>query len=760
MFHRCEPVIFFLVFLVWLVPGCPSKSADEAPDASLSGGRKGLVERVAHCGAEKRILLPEKRASLAASYGAEVTTLETFQEVTGALDREDEEDVVRRLESKRIGLLLLDRDADPKPGPGPLGSVRFRIHTNGKLDRLSPVSLDSQTVVLAKTHPAFAPDEARDRKAMAYVRDRLVGKNGSLPDEFSKPHLDGKAHAALRASDGRGALEDIGRVEGVGRSPKEAIDAAAQAFMKKWSESGKESLVEILPRLTLTLHQDRESTHLEDARVQTLREQISLGLDGIELRTNEGRTLRIPPEFVKIHKKEVKRPKKRTKWVSLKSTTELLGEICKIHSMPIDCWKKAEIRKFRTVDLTERSPGGQVIRLWRGWEWIEPKRMDRAEVLNSFTAGAQWLLRAFNGETGMFTYSYHAVDNKTVKNKYNMIRHLLATMTLLQAYEITKEKSYLEAGEKAIDFVLQRLEYEKLPSGRDMAYFHHKKYDSKYKLGGVGCLLQAMAIYHGLSPKPDWKRPMQALAEHIMHMRKPEGPYRSIYTKPGQEPSRKEILIYPGEANLGLLLLHRHYPDKRYLEHLQLVIDYHYEWFKKFSNPRHKGTFAAYVPWETAAMSELAMQTGDDRAAEFAFAMADWLNDNWFAYGPEQTWFPDYVGGIKKSHSKYDFPLWNTGVFGEGTVAAWRLAVHRKDVKRSEKYRKIVHLSMRFIRQLQYQSGGVWYLPNFKKALGAIPGDFFDDECRLDYVYHCMTVHYNALKHFSDEDFGALGVGN
>ncbi len=758
MIHRLIPVIFFIGSLLVFVPGCPEKATSTADDPSFSEGRKGLVERISHAGGEKRILLPAKRASLAATYGAEATTLETVPAIAQALDGEDEEVVARQLAQRRTGLLLLDRVSKPEPGT-PNGSVRFRIHTNGRLDHLSPVSVDAQTVMLAPTHPAFVPDDERDRTVMAYVRDRLAGRSAKLPEIFAKPHLDGKAHAGLRAADARGAIEAIGRIDGEGSTPGEAIDAAIKAFEKKWSESDLKPLREQLPRLTLTLHQDRESTEIADTRVQTLRERISLGLDGIELRTNEGRILRIPPEFVKFHKKEVKKPKKRTKYVPLSTSTALLNEICSEYRMPADCWKKAEIRTFRTVDLTERSPGGQVLRLWRGWEFIDAETMDKAEILRSFTAGAEWLLRAFNSETGMFMYSYYAVQNKVVKYKYNMIRHLLATMTLLQAYDITKEKRYLDAGKKAIDYVVERLEYAKTPQGRDMAFFHHEKYDRKYKLGGVGCLLQAMAIYHGLSPIPEWKRPMKALAEHIMLMRKPVGPYQSIYTKPGEEPNRKEILIYPGEANLGLIMLHEIYPDKRYIEHLQRIIDYYFEWFKKRSNPRHKGSFGAYVPWEMAAMSELSRQTGDDRAAEFTFAMADWLNDNWFAYGPNETWFPDYVGGIKKSHSQYDFPLWNTGVFGEGTVAAWRLAVHRKDTVRAEKYRKIVHLTMRFIRQLQYKTGSVWYLPNVKKALGAIPGDFFDDECRLDYVYHCLTVHYRALKHFTDEDFRALGVG-
>jgi hypothetical protein len=40
-----------------------------------------------------------------------------------------------------------------------------------------------------------------------------------------------------------------------------------------------------------------------------------------------------------------------------------------------------------------------------------------------------------------------------------------------------------------------------------------------------------------------------------------------------------------------------------------------------------------------------------------------------------------------------------------------------------------------------------------------LPSDYFHDDARLDYAYHCLTVNYRAVRFFDKVDWQALGFG-
>ncbi|MFN3496188.1 MAG: hypothetical protein ACK40L_16945, partial [Hydrogenophaga sp.] len=79
------------------------------------------------------------------------------------------------------------------------------------------------------------------------------------------------------------------------------------------------------------------------------------------------------------------------------------------------------------------------------------------------------------------------------------------------------------------------------------------------KLGGAGLTLAALAQWRRVRPAAVELAEMQALARHIVSQQRADGGFQSLFAhRSGQHDPQWESLYYPGEAALGLILLHEH----------------------------------------------------------------------------------------------------------------------------------------------------------------------------------------------------------
>ena len=677
-------------------------------------------------------------------------------EVWKLLGYAKEKTLLEQMEKEKVVAIAIPSDI--AKGQVPSGSVLESLLNSGELDQFSFLSVDSKKMVFAPTAKAYRQNLARLKNVIAYTRAKLAGSAEvtPLPRAFNEV-LAEECTLDLRLTGSGGFNKKIGLVRGNGKSPALALDDAIAKAKDRFEKRGGGGFTATTldgymgeALVTLNFHREKAPVLLSGKK---LLNAISLGLDGLEFEV---------PVAAKDGKKSGKTTTLlitpfKSKLYTPKSAEVLLQMAFEKANMDKSAWKGAgvKIRKFRTLDLTERTPGGEVIKLFRGAEYVDPAHLNRAAVNDAFRSGAEWLLNILDEEKRMFKYEYYATKDKYRKNRYNIIRHGLATLTLIQAYELYGEERFLKGGRLAIEWVLDMLEWE----GK-MAYFHHPKYDRKYKLGGAGVMVQAMCEYYRLKKVPEWEKAMKGLGEFMMHMQEENGHYRSFYNKPGQKRDDKEVTIYPGEASLALVRLYVIFKDKRFLDTVGDAFKYYSEWFNSSKSNRSKGNLGPFVPWDMSAMSEYWEVVKDDAVATYTYQMADWVIDNWYAWGDEDTYWKDYVGGFKGSKHKSNMPIWNSGVYGEGIASAYRLAALRGDTAKMEKYRKATHLTIRFIKNLQYRPGSVYYLPAPADATGAIPSSFHQDDCRLDYAYHCLTVNYRALRYFKDEDYKALGVIN
>jgi len=658
--------------------------------------------------------------------------------VLQALNGSSESDLLKAMKADNVTLLAL-----PTRNKSKSGSIYHKCTYAGELDLFSVIYVDEDMTLIAPTHSAYVFDPDKAFAVFSYIRASLIKSSDKHPlsDDLAAK-TPGETVIDLRFTSEEGFNKEIGRIRARGSSVAEAIDAAIKKASERYAAWGGgmnvESIQEYLNHARMTLTIFRERGYLAENNRGFLNQQINIGLDGLVIALKDGNTVILTPDKSKLLREE-----DLTRMIELELRNQKIANK--------DVWKEkdTELYKFRVVEYTEKQPNGEAVKLFRGVEYVPYSAMTKEEIDRGFRDGAEWLLSIFDPASGMFKYTYWAVADRYQTNQYNLIRHGLATLTLIQAFELYGDERFLNAAQKAIEYIWTLTEYE----GK-LAMFRHPKYDPGYKLGGAGVILQAACQFNRHKRMTEWDRQLKGLAEFIMVLQEKNGHYKSFYTKPGQKEENKEITIYPGEANLALVYMYNLFGDKRYLETVKKAVNSYYrKWFNDKKNPRGKGSLGAYIPWEMTAMGEYWKVTKEDFAAEFAYEMANWVVDNWFAVYPDNVWYKDFEGAIMNAQSPYMTPPWNSGVYGEGLISVWEIAKLRGDKDMQKKLQKVVLGNARFTRNLQYRDVSSYYLPNPSRARGCIPSSFHKDDCRLDFAYHCLTVDFRIIKWFDEEDY-------
>ena len=689
---------------------------------SLLGGESGGV-----------FVQKEVGADLART-GAAVKTEETAAATANALQMKDDAALLAAMQKDGLRYLLLSTE-EKYAKKWPAGSSGERLSGAGPTSLFSRRFVDEERVLYSPRSSGLTPSAEESTALLGYARAALAGSPTTpLAARFSTAGAIPVTLELRLLSENEFIKPPIFKRAG-GKSVSEALERAVAALRQDTP-----TLAEVLPKAQLRLTIWAETgPWVGNTRGQQV--QFALGVDGLIVRGKgpEKREIVLTPDKARLA---------RAGSVDklLQAALQQLGG----HGKETNA-ENALLEVFRPLELLEKTPGGAALELLRGSEYLPPAGMTKEETFVSFKEAADWLLSHFDREKKMYAYSYYSVRNNFDTRNYNIVRHGLATLTMLQAFELTHDRRYLDVAKLATEWVLGLMEWD----GK-LALFKHDKYDPKYKLGGAGTMLQVMTEYYRLEKIPEWEKAMKGMAEFILAMQEENGHYRSYYTKAGEKPDNSEVTIYPGEANLALLRMYKIFKDKRYLQAVDKAFGYYSKWFNGKKSPDSKSDLGAFVPWDMSAMLEYYELVKRDEVAAYAYSMADWVIDNWFIFGQNESYWPDAVGGIHNGKAKWDLPIWNSGVYGEGIASVFQIAQLHGDKERAAKYRLATHRITRFVRQLQLHGANLTSLPDPATAKGCIPSDFFGEDCRIDYVYHCMTTHYRELAHFGDEDWKAV----
>jgi hypothetical protein len=374
-----------------------------------------------------------------------------------------------------------------------------------------------------------------------------------------------------------------------------------------------------------------------------------------------------------------------------------------------------------------------LIRMQRGNELVErdATSLDGVEGLGDGMAG--WLVRSL-ADDGRMVYEYYP-SRGDESDSNNMIRQWMATIALIAVADRTEDEGLHDRIADNIDYNLAT----SYSTDGDLGLIADP--DGDVKLGAVA--LAALAI----SQHPDrdrWAAEEAALRRTVDHLWQADGSFVTFYVPEGRNDNQN---FYPGEALLLWAVTLEQETDAELLDRFLRSFEYYRAWHREQPNP-------AFVPWHSMAYEIAWRVTGDEDLRGFVFEMNDWL------VATMQQWESapsDDVAGrfYSAEHPEYGPPHASSdGVYLEGLIAAYRLAVAVEDVERAEVYRTAIVRGLRHLMQLQFADPvDMYYVSLRDRVAGGLRTTVYDNRIRVDNVQHGLLAVLNILEAFDPDDF-------
>ena len=225
-----------------------------------------------------------------------------------------------------------------------------------------------------------------------------------------------------------------------------------------------------------------------------------------------------------------------------------------------------------------------IVPLYRGYKFNKYSLEGLKEIiLNS----ADWTIENMKPD-GRFLYYYECKDDSLIDHEhptrkednlyYNDLRHCGGIITLIRAYQITKDEKYLEAARKALDFIVSITKEHETDYGTGAYVF----YNCKAKLGGTGVILIAMMKYRNETQDKRYDDYIKKYTRHLLSRIYKTGEMLGYFINPSVQDGRELITMsdserrdtfsfyYPGEALLGLGLFANYFKEDEYLRQIVL----------------------------------------------------------------------------------------------------------------------------------------------------------------------------------------------
>jgi hypothetical protein len=440
-----------------------------------------------------------------------------------------------------------------------------------------------------------------------------------------------------------------------------------------------------------------------------------------------------------------------------------LGQFTDRISERIELLKGMPIGWFRTQGVAFITYGEKVLPLYRGYPM--PIQYSSGRIYETAKASIDWVLDNVS-EDGKFLYYYEGTEDTVIDhlhpnrseedNYYNMLRHNGGIIALLKMYEFEKDRRYLVAADKALQFLIGQIRQHNF-EGRDAYYVF---FNSKAKLGGTGTALVAFLRYRQACGDTKHDQIIHGLAQHILSRICEDGEMIGYYIHPrynqGEpitEPSdeeKKELFsfYYPGEALLGLALYDKLMPlspadrqrvrtdAERALNFLvEIRPDKYAELFEPL--PSDGWLMQAIEVW---AESEQFRKPG---YIDFVFNDANAMISH--MYTDRDALYYDYPGAFYYQYGDHAYP---DGARGEGLIAAYYLARNLGRDDLAEHYLESCNRVAESVMYLYNSDESTYMYKIPEKSIGSFRFKLTRQWVRVDSVQHAACFYlrlYPAL---------------
>lgn len=375
---------------------------------------------------------------------------------------------------------------------------------------------------------------------------------------------------------------------------------------------------------------------------------------------------------------------------------------------------------FVALDAAEKP-----IKVSRGKRYVPMQSVNRKRIEEMAAAAIKWLSRSV-GADGRMTYKYWPSSGKDSKNN-NILRQWMGSFSLVKGAKYKNDPRLFRIAEKNIDYNLKKFY-------RQEGSYGLLEYNEKIKLGTLSFAVLAI-INHPNRKK--WSRYERAFRATITSLWNANGSFNTFY-KPKTRNDNQNF--YPGETLLLMAELYKLEKDPAILKKALKSFRHYQNWHNNNWNP-------AFIPWQTLAYYRFWKVTGNPEFSDFIFKMNDrlilmqqWLFDSKFR---------DLKGRFYSTSGLYGPPhASSTGIYIEGLIDAYKLAIDLQDTGRQKKYARAIQRGFRSLMQLQFTSNTEMFFVSRNKrnrVYGGLRTTVYDNTIRTDNVQHSLNASISYL---------------
>ncbi len=390
-------------------------------------------------------------------------------------------------------------------------------------------------------------------------------------------------------------------------------------------------------------------------------------------------------------------------------------------------------------------------------------------IIEQAMAGANWIYD-HQLPDGKYLYYYDAKEDNYVDHEhptrpldnlyYNDLRHCGGIVCLIRAYQLTKDKKYLEAAKRGIDFSI-KLTVEHDYEGETAGYIH---YNEKGKLGGTGMILVAIMKYRIETGDKSYDEYIKKYTRHILSRVYKTGELMGYYIHPGVQKGRPLVnmsdeerrktfsFYYPGEALLGLALFANYFEDdealrQKVIEKAKIALD----WIVDERPKIYSDLFTALPSdaWLMQAIEEWAANPDFRKENYINFVLGDAATMMSKTYKKDDSPYIDYEGSYYYQYGDHFYP---DGSRSEGLIGAYYLA---KKLGMSEKAQEILEVCRKtaLSQMLLFNSDKNNYAhKNPDKSKGTIRFKATRQWIRVDSIQHVACFYFRL--YFAEKNIG------
>ena len=422
----------------------------------------------------------------------------------------------------------------------------------------------------------------------------------------------------------------------------------------------------------------------------------------------------------------------------------------------IDILRKTPHECFIIKSKTFITYNDEVLPLYRG-NILREYSTD--EIKKQALSGADWIVKK-QKENGQYLYYYDAKEDNYIDHEhpertednlyYNDLRHCGGIVTLIRAYQLTKDEKYLQSAKKGLDFIVSITKEHDI-DGETGAYVFYNK---KAKLGGTGMILIAMMKYREESGDKSYDEYIKKYTRHLLSRIYKTGEFLGYYIHPKFQNGRPLInmsdeerretfsFYYPGEALLGLALFANYFKDdeelcQKILEKSKLALD----WIVDERPKIYSDMFTALPSdaWLMQAIEEWASnpEFQKDNYINFVLNDAQTMMDK--CYTKDDSPFIDYEGSYYYNYGDHFYP---DGSRSEGLIGAYYLAKKLNKTELADKILESCRKTAKSQMVLFNDDKNNYAHKNPSKSQGAIRFKATRQWIRVDSIQHVACFYF------------------